>query len=155
MEPMEATSTHSNTGVCNCGCGTATAKSFAPGHDARFYGYCLRGENGFTTEDLAPYPGLMRKLANRGTSSAARKIQPIKATAEIDAEGFLDVAPPAPSGHWAEPDPSPQAFAELKVGRWWYEAKTVTAVGNDLFDVEWKAKNGNVRTSRVGADKLR
>ena len=134
-----------NEDPCCCGCGTPTKGFFAPGHDNRFYGQVIRGER--PVEDLALYPGLQRKWAGRNKP----KVAPIHVgesgpeMTTVDPDGFVDIAPPATG----------PTFTEVKDGRWWYPVKKVTLLDDGRFEVEWKAKNGNARTTRVAADKLR
>jgi len=129
---------------CLCGCGNTTRREFAPGHDNRYFGQVIRGER--DAQDLEAFPGLARKWQNRQAKALAVEV-PV-------ADPFAGV-----NGEHIASQPSPTKIildsTEVKDGRWWYRVRGIAIVGDDLFEVDWVAKNGGLRTTRVTADKLR
>jgi hypothetical protein len=165
---------------CTCGCGTETRNAFAPGHDNRFYGQVVRGER--DASDLQPFPGLMRKWTGRQAKAMAVQVPTDEAGAEMARfAALLPIVEPK-GDMWTEDQPNqtsidpfagingervelrseqpadllPQAGAtQVKDGRWWYTVKAIRPLSDGRYEVDWHAKNGGARTTRVTADKLR
>lgn len=130
---------------CLCGCGTSTTGTFAPGHDNRFYGQVRRGERPAT--DLAPFPGLMRKFegAQREDERKAERKAAAKAEGNGDAAATVEVG--------ADNEPAPE-FTKIKVGRSNQTISSLRPLGDGRFEVNYTARNGNLRTTNVTADAL-
>lgn len=110
---------------CACGCGTETKGTFAPGHDNRLYGQVIRGER--PPSDLDPHVGLKCKWARR--------------TAKAEEQ--------------AETTSNGDSYTKVKVGRWTYPIINLTGpLVDGSFEVDFKAKNSNLRTMRVNASAL-
>lgn len=78
---------------CACGCGRRTGRTFAPGHDARLKGGCVRVARGLMTlKEVAehmgkPFADAVRKaLADRQLMKRWQVEVPREAKAEVPAE---------------------------------------------------------------------
>lgn len=154
---MSKTSKPKTKMACSCGCGALTANAFAPGHDNRYYGQVVRGERPVT--DLDIFPGLLRKWQGRLAKEAAKALAAggVEPRQESDRpvpgdDAWTEDQPNQTTGPTADPKLSAK---EVKDGRWWYPVRAVRPLDDGRYEVDWKAKNGNVRTSRVEAAKLR
>lgn len=137
---------------CLCGCGTTTTGTFAPGHDNRFYGQVRRGER--PSAELAPFPGLVRKLegalkndqrkAERKAAKAAG--EPIEPEVNGDGDGVTMLADILAYANLT--------VTKVKQGRWQYPIRKLTHLYDGQYEVEFTDKKGNARVVRVGSDAL-
>lgn len=132
-------------------CGELTARTFAPGHDAKLKGVLLRAarsgmDYSYVEGGLLVHADPRTELEVRGWSHLLVDLKPrAKRERKPKAEKAADEATPAPAGFHP---------VRVKVGRWVYDGQILQTLAGGDVEVEWTTAKGEKVTKVVAPSQI-